>query len=407
MKNLKKRYDDILKAAPIDYVEKFNASEAPDANLKLVHIHGYRSEDTRNNLRYNKAGEIIYHTAAVGVVMNAEGGNIRQRHFFEHTTDIVSLAMHPNMNYVATGEVGPFPLICVWDTTTMECMARISGLLTKAICQLCFSSDGNYLAASASDDYHCIAIYDWDKCTMTAKNVASKAKKNNANALIATGQSTTADIMYLLFNPSGDQLVASCIKELNFISFAGGVIKVQKGDCGEFPGKQALMCAAFVGTTLVTGTFHGQLLLWKGKQCISCSEAHQGSINAIWPRANVSGFITGSNDGTIKFWDQCCLELRKLTLGGQPGVFIRKPKIRSICENANGNILLGTRSGDIFEIENEKIINRMRSHYKGEIWGLAMHPTKAEYATLGSDNMFAVWELEKPRQKCVQYNIKY
>ena len=129
----------------------------------------------------------------------------------------------------------------------MECMARINGLLRNAICHLCFSPDGNYLAASASDKNHCIAIYDWDKCTTSAKNVASKSKKTNASALVATGQSSEASILSLLFNPSGDQLIAPSVNQLSFISYSGGVIKVQSGICENRMDKQALPCAAFVG----------------------------------------------------------------------------------------------------------------------------------------------------------------
>ncbi len=371
----------------------------------LEYIHGCRCDDTRNNIRYNKAGEVVYHAAAVGVVLDQEKNT--QRHFFEHTSEIVSLAMHPNMLYAATGDVGHFPLICVWDTVTMECLARISGLLTKAIAHLCFSSDGNYLAASASDEYHCIAIYDWDKYTTTAKNVASKAKKANSHGLVATGQSTTADILYLLFNPPGEQLIVASVDELNFVTFSGGVIKVEKGECSSGEDKQALMCAAFVGTTLVTGTFAGELLVWKGKRFVKEVRAHRGSVNAIWPRPNLAGMITGSNDGTVKVWDQCLNELRTVSLIGNPGLGAPVPKIRSVCEDTEGRILVGTRGGEIVEIAHSATTGKdelrvcMRGHYRDAICALAVHPTRLEFATLSRDSMFAVWDIAGRKQICV------
>jgi len=45
----------------------------------------------------------------------------------------------------------------------MECVARIQGPLLKGIKTLAFSPDGNLLAASAMDDDHNIAVYEWDK----------------------------------------------------------------------------------------------------------------------------------------------------------------------------------------------------------------------------------------------------
>ena len=44
--------------------------EAPDANLELDYVHGYRCHDSRNNLRYTAGGNLAYITAGVGVVMD-------------------------------------------------------------------------------------------------------------------------------------------------------------------------------------------------------------------------------------------------------------------------------------------------------------------------------------------------
>lgn len=43
----------------------------------------------------------------------------------------------------------------------MECLARIQGTLKKGIMHVAFSHDGKYVAASAMDEEHHIAIYDW------------------------------------------------------------------------------------------------------------------------------------------------------------------------------------------------------------------------------------------------------
>jgi len=50
---------------------KFNKAmaNAPDCNLTLKYAHGFRSFDTRGNLKYNAAGEVVFTTAALGVVL--------------------------------------------------------------------------------------------------------------------------------------------------------------------------------------------------------------------------------------------------------------------------------------------------------------------------------------------------
>jgi hypothetical protein len=42
----------------------------PEGNLKLKYAHGFRSFDTRGNLKYIDNDHIAFTTAALGVVMN-------------------------------------------------------------------------------------------------------------------------------------------------------------------------------------------------------------------------------------------------------------------------------------------------------------------------------------------------
>ncbi len=53
-------------------------------------------------------------------------------------------------------------------------------------------------------------------------------------------------------------------------------------------------------------------------------------------------------------------------------------KIRSICCNSKGDLLIGTRGSEIVEITNNqsKGIVLMRGHYNNELWGLTVHPKK-------------------------------
>lgn len=66
----------------------------------------YRGYDCRDNVFCLKATEIVYHVAALGIVLNTETN--QQRFYNYHTDDILCLAVSPDMNFVATGQVIAF-----------------------------------------------------------------------------------------------------------------------------------------------------------------------------------------------------------------------------------------------------------------------------------------------------------
>ena len=88
-------------STPDDFVFKRIMGKAPENTLTLKWAHGFRSFDTRGNLRYAADGSIVFTTAGVGVVYNK--GEHKQEFFNLHHEDIVAMAMHPDGDFVATG----------------------------------------------------------------------------------------------------------------------------------------------------------------------------------------------------------------------------------------------------------------------------------------------------------------
>ena len=62
----------VINCIPNHYKKSKLDGTLPDAELELELVYGYRSNDTRNNLRYTKNGKFVYHTAAVGIVYDKE-----------------------------------------------------------------------------------------------------------------------------------------------------------------------------------------------------------------------------------------------------------------------------------------------------------------------------------------------
>jgi len=201
-------------SVPTGYKPNKLEGSKPEAELELDWVHGYRCHDARNNLRYTAGGDIVYHAAGVGVVLNTASHT--QKFFMGHNDDIHCLATDPSGKYIATGQIGPKPRLIVWDTTTMQSVQLIVAPLTKGIKTVAFSPNGKYLAASALEDKHTIAVFDWKP---TPKN------KGKPLAPVALGRGPSSAVLSLGFNASSDQVVATCVKEVQFYTFANGKLQ--------------------------------------------------------------------------------------------------------------------------------------------------------------------------------------
>jgi microtubule-associated protein-like 6 len=378
-------------SVPSGFKPSRSDGEAPDSELQLEHIYGYRCHDTRNNLRYTQAGLLAYHTAGVGVILDQ--GQNKQKFFMEHNDDITSFAMSPCKKYVATGNIGPKPLLTVWDTTTMECKFRTTGPLTKGIKTLAFSNKGDYLAASAMDDDHMVAVWKWN----------SPIKDNKPLAPIAHGKGSRAKILSIGFTSDDKQVIATAIKEVIFFNYQDGKLKGKKGSFGKNQ-PCAVPCQAVVDNITYAGSFPGEIYVYSGSSLKETVKAHTGVVNAMCRREAGSGIISGGKDGKIIVWNIASAKLSQAQVLDitKPEFKSLIPEANSVCDSAAGNVLVGTRGGEIMEFypNQDKPKIHLRSHCKDELWGLAMNPkNNQEFITVGQDMVLAIWDIPNRRQK--------
>lgn len=104
--------------------------------------------------------------------------------------------------------------------------------------------------------------------------------------------------------------MATCVKEVCFFSFEGGLIKAKKGSGWPANTMQSVLCQAFVGNTLYTGFFDGSIATWAGTAIKSTMKAHTDGCHALFARANNQGLISGGGDGLVTIW----------TVGGAAGL---------------------------------------------------------------------------------------
>lgn len=93
------------------------------------------------NAFFCSTGEIVYYTAAVGVVLDHQQKEESptpevnsQRFFQSHDDDILCICLDESRNYVATGQVKPLkrkkgmmgmPTVCIWDVHSMQELMQV------------------------------------------------------------------------------------------------------------------------------------------------------------------------------------------------------------------------------------------------------------------------------------------
>jgi len=76
------------------YKDPLNQNLEPRTEVAIDYVYGYRGRDCKNNVRYLKNGSIVYHAAALGIVLDMVKNT--QRFFNRHDDDIICLDVHPD-----------------------------------------------------------------------------------------------------------------------------------------------------------------------------------------------------------------------------------------------------------------------------------------------------------------------
>eukprot|EP01029_Cantina_marsupialis_P023861 TRINITY_DN60145_c1_g2_i1.p1 TRINITY_DN60145_c1_g2~~TRINITY_DN60145_c1_g2_i1.p1 ORF type:complete len:2255 (-),score=740.92 TRINITY_DN60145_c1_g2_i1:196-6960(-) len=361
----------------------------PHVAVEMEWVHGFSCSSSRSNVAYSHCGDAVYPTGIVGLVYTHEGH--KQLQYTGHTDEILCSTVHishsPQRTLVATGEAGQRPKICIWDAVTGETCHVLKGFHKNGVKLLAFSPDGTRLASVGADENQTLAIF---KLSVTPEGIcehelvfSSKTCKNQVLGLKYIGERrfVTCGVRHIYF---WEEMIDETIdKRKGLFGRAGAT-------------SQACVCAhpsdpAFA----ISGGVDGQLVLWAGRNRKRVINAHSSAVTCLDCVVGV-GVVSGGADGKVRLWFKnmsagCVFDV--LALGSM------LPRIQSVCWNTELNrILVGTRGGEIFEMSDAdgSDVNGqplVLAHFADELHGLAPHPTKNEYVTVGDDKTVRVWDV--------------
>lgn len=363
--------------------EAKNPSKSPPTQkLEIEHVYGYRAIDSRNNIFYTSEGnEIAYMTAALGIVLNTDtneqrffGGGDRANAVNCHDDDITALAIHPTRQYVATGQVGKNPTICVWNTSDCSLVTKFAvGKDLRAVKCLGFSNSGKFLAAVADDNEHTTIAWKWE----TGEKIA--ATRAGPDPVLDLNFCSTQDNVFATVGKRG----------ASFWTIGSGTLTQKKGIFGANKMTDMYSCEWLSNGKCITGSLNGSIYVWAGGSVTKTIKAHEGLVSTI--SAIPGGVVTGGKDNTLIVWTEDFKEVRRLKVSAQP---------KALDQNGNGNFVVGLRDGSIVEFVNgQQPRLLMSSHSDGELWGLAVCPNTGYVLSTADDNKIMVWDTKQ--RKCV------
>ncbi|XP_040490104.1 echinoderm microtubule-associated protein-like 2 isoform X1 [Ursus maritimus] len=360
-------------------------SELPSSRLKLDWVYGYRGRDCRANLYLLPTGEIVYFVASVAVLYSVE--EQRQRHYLGHNDDIKCLAVHPDMVTIATGQVAgttkegkPLPPhVRVWDSVSLSTLHVLGlGVFDRAVCCVGFSKSngGNLLCAVDESNDHMLSVWDWAK---EAKVVDGKC--SNEAVLVAT------------FHPTDPTLLITCGKShIYFWSLEGGSLSKRQGLFEKHEKPKYVLCVTFLeGGDVVTGDSGGNLYVWgKGGNRITQAVlgAHDGGVFGLCALRDGTLVSGGGRDRRVVLWGSDYSKLQEVEVPEDFG------PVRTVAEGREDMLYVGTTRNSILQGSVHTGFSLLVQGHVEELWGLATHPSRAQFVTCGQDKLVHLWSAE-------------
>lgn len=358
----------------------------PQSKLKLEWAYGYRGKDCRSNLYLLPTGEIVYFVAAVVVLFNVE--EQCQRHYTGHTDDVKCLAIHPNKMVIASGQCAGHdrldarPHVRVWNSVSLATLAVIgAGHMERAVSCVTFSrADGGALLAAVDDGPdHTISVWEW--------------QRPDKGHCLAETKCSVDTVVAAEFHPLDRNQIVTCGK--NHIAFwtldQTNMLYKRMGVFETRDKPKYVTCLGFNHNgDVLSGDSNGNIIVWgRGTNTIQklVRGVHDGSVFSVCVLKEGHVVTGGGKDGRVVMFDpdMNAAGIENVIEGHYGGV-------RVLAEGRGSQLFVGTTRNCILHGDLQLGFSPAVLGHVDELWGLAAHPTLAQFATAGWDKLLQLWD---------------
>ena len=366
----------------------------PNYNLKIEHVYGFKSENSRNNLFFYKNDQIIYSVSSICIIQNLDDNTQRLFGGFPlkekkecHDNIITSIDfLNKEVAMVATGQCGLVPKILVWSPVDTEVVyARFEQPRgSQEVSSLCFDKNGHYLASFGKDEKNSYYVFDlrkkemiWEKETGEKEFLLditfNKFIKDDTEELLLVG------VNKIIISRPNNQYDKNLYDE--------------KEETGIFSA-----CCYVSADRFLVGSHKGKIIFYLNEKKTHQKNLSFGSIQNITYKKKLQKiFVT---DSLYKVY---IIEDKLFT---KKDTFTLKSVVKSIDVNDDFQMILGLKNGDIilkhWEDKTKYEEEYLKSHCEGSIGGMAFVP-EYKLVTSGEDNKILLWNLRS--KKCESSGI--
>jgi WD40 repeat protein len=303
---------------------KDDVETLPPVKLEIDHVHGIRSGDCRNGLKYNDDGNLIFFASRVGVIYDRKSH--QQRVYDAHEYPIIALDVGVGGKIVATGELAYNPEIHFWDARTSTQLSVVRDIHRNGVISVSFSPSGTSLATLGQDTLHSVVILK----SCTGRWIEDVFVSSSVNVSISK--------MFWIFHSdesSGEfPIIAGGDRCIYYFKTVGKTLEKVKGTFGRKRKIQSILCAVEISLSnrflvaasanrlsvkesasgapdhlekvLLTGTVTGHVYFWLNQRIKTTLTAHDAPIYALSVLDHYAGgrFATGGKDGLVKIWSE-------------------------------------------------------------------------------------------------------